>query len=495
MIKQKDGRLKKRISIILLFSIFMLSSCESVTNEPSSEKIDLPTQSLETNVISEKQTEKQHSIGVTNIENTDTDESNIAKSLTVENNVANLYGQWYINSSNATILFNDQHYDPDNPTSDYTVSEFNLDTIQSDPGFLSNYSYSVEDNILYCDTYGGGIYFNYQCYEDGSVTLTDTDSGTMFTLTREMGLSGNTTTELVNGHKYGHRMGNESWETYINSDGSVLAWEGGIVYFTNPADNNYLYCCNEDGSNQKLMVNLHTEDINIMDGWVYFTGYDENNRIETTGVYKMKLDGTKLRLMESLGWAYRISIVDETLYYTSMTNDGNSLYQSDLDGNNRKEIANLEAYGDYFIAFHIYGDYAYFGYVNSSGATILNYSLMRVSLSNGMIETVIPHLSSDKFIVDKDGIFVIIAHDIYHYDMNGTSEAKLIDCYTSYVIQAGNKLIYYGGSNNRGTEIVSISDLQNPITITDFGGKVCYTDKYLYYFDNGELHVIDYLKQ
>lgn len=107
MIKQKDGRLKKRISIILLFSIFMLSSCESVTNEPSSEKIDLPTQSLETNVISEKQTEKQHSIGVTNIENTDTDESNIAKSLTVENNVANLYGQWYINSSNATILFND----------------------------------------------------------------------------------------------------------------------------------------------------------------------------------------------------------------------------------------------------------------------------------------------------------------------------------------------------------------------------------------------------
>jgi len=107
MIKQKDGRLKKCISIILLFSIFVLPGCESVTNESLAEKTNLPTQSLETNVVSEKQTEEQHSIGVTNIENTDTDENNAEKLLTVENNVANLYGQWYINSSNATILFND----------------------------------------------------------------------------------------------------------------------------------------------------------------------------------------------------------------------------------------------------------------------------------------------------------------------------------------------------------------------------------------------------
>lgn len=405
--------------------------------------------------------------------------------MLVENQIESIFGTWYIENTNATLWFNELGYEYEVPSSDYTVNGYNLYTMQHESG-KTNYSYSVKEGIITFDTYNGGVSYSYQSYDDGSVILANTDNGDVITLTREMGVSGSTVTEMIGGHKYGHRMGNETWDPSDISYGSVLAWEGGIVYYTDPGDGNHLYYCNEDGSNRTLMSKLHTQDINIMDGWVYFSGYDEANREKTTGAYKMKLDGTQLHMLDDLGYARSLSIVDDTLYYTGLTTEGNYLYQSDLDGKNPKKI-NTEPYGDSLIVFSIYGDYAYFVDSDNGGHT-----LMRMSLSDGNIETVVSKLSSTYYQLDKDGIFVVRSQDIYHYDLNGGSEAKLIDCYTDYVIETGGYLIYYGGSNVRGTEMVSIMDLQNPTTILNYGGKVCYTDNYLYYYKDGEITVTAY---
>jgi len=40
--------------------------------------------------------------------------------------------------------------------------------------------------------------------------------------------------------------------------------------------------------------------------------------------------------------------------------------------------------------------------------------------------------------------------------------------------------------------MVSLMDLQNPSTLLNLGGKVCYMDKYLYYYSDGKINITAY---
>ena len=480
MSAQKTIRFNSLFSMVLIFGILFLSGC----GQSGSHHLTSDFSALGSGGTPSPETQADTQ-GAELIEDT-------ASSAPCANSIETIYGSWYINSSTSTLWFNELSYEYSVPSSDFTVKNFDLQTLQPAQN-LDNRTYYFENDLIKFDTFSGEILsFSYQCYSDGTLVLTSTATDQAITLTREMGTGGNTVTELIGGHKYGHRMGNEGWGSNYPSFGSVLAWEGGIAYFVDMADNDHLYCCNEDGTNRQLMSDMITADVNIMDGWVYFTGYDESNRLKTTGVYKMKLDGTGLQKLFVSGSSNGLSVVDNKLYYTQLTSDGSSLYQCDLDGNNEKMIANLESYGDSLINFRIFGDNAYFAYADMSGAVVNYYCLMSVSLSDGAVNTLVQKMSSKEFIIDKDGIFAVRRQDVYHYDLNGGSEAKLVDCFTNYVIETGGYLIYYGGTNTRGTEMVSLMDLQHPTTILDFGGKVCYADKYLYYYDSGELKVTAY---
>jgi len=484
----KTGKPKVLVSVVLVLALLTLFGCGAASDSAvgfSAEQASAPSQSPVADATPENQPESQSENGQINQV-----ASGAENASAVENSVESIYGTWYINHTNATIWFNELGYEYDTPSSDFTIKGFNLETLTADSTF-DNRTYFVEDDIIEFDTYSGDLLsFSYQCYSDGSIVLTNTDSGSSIFLTREMGLTGETTTEAVDGHKYGHRMGNESWSTNYINYGSVIAQDGGIVYYTNPADNDYLYCCSEDGSNPQMMVPLHTEDVNIMDGWVYFTGYDESDRANTANVYKMKLDGTERRTLDNIRYAHALSVVDDSIYYTVLTTDGSVFCSCDLDGNNVKTIADLGAYGIGLLSCNVYGDYAYFAYSTDQGAIILYFTLMRISLSDGTIETMVPKMSSDKYVVDRDGIFASVQYNLYHYDLDGSNGVELVDCFTDYVIKTGGDVIYNSGTN---TEMASLTDLRNPtVVIKYYTSKVCFTDKYLYYYSSGKINAVPY---
>lgn len=65
--------------------------------------------------------------------------SNTADAKTDGNGTAaqSLSGTWFINSSDATIWFNDGIEDSENPASDFTVKNFNLETLKEEPNTLN----------------------------------------------------------------------------------------------------------------------------------------------------------------------------------------------------------------------------------------------------------------------------------------------------------------------------------------------------------------------
>lgn len=483
MRKRKTGRFQRFVSIVLILGVLSLSGCGSGGGHQLRSDFSTPGTGGETSPDARPETsaETQDAQAVAQAGN----------AAPVAGSIENIYGSWYINHANATLWFNDLSYEYAVPSSDFTVENFDLETLQPAQG-KDNRTYYLENDLIEFDTFSGDILsFSYQFYSDGSLVLTSADTGQAITLTREMGTGGQTITETIGGHKYGSRMGNIGWGASYPVFGSVLAWEGGTVCFISPADNR-LYRCNEDGTGQTLMADMYASDVNIMDGWVYFSGYDEADRANTTGVYKMKLDGTQLSKLFTAQSPNSLKVMDDKLYYMTLSTKGNTFCCADLDGKNSRVIANLESYGNAGLEAVVYGDYAYFTYDTKKGATILYATLARVSLSDGTTQTLVPKLSSDRFFIDQDGIFTVFGNDIYHYDLNGGGEVKLVDCFTEYVIKIGTDLIYSTGINAKGTEMADLSDLRNPTTVLNFTGKVCCTDKYLFYYSGGAVKASAY---
>ncbi len=226
--------------------------------------------------------------------------SNTADAKTDGNGTAaqSLSGTWFINSSDATIWFNDGIEDSENPASDFTVKNFNLETLKEEPNTL-NATYFLEDDVFSYETYSGEIVsFNFEFKDDGSLIFTSTDSGEEITLTRKdsPGLSANKDQnkdeeEFVPDYRPGkeNKYGQPN-RNLASVDHSQIGIQDQWIYYSDGAG---LYKMNyKTGlSSAQRILDCNAEGINVVGDWIYFGIPDANT------INKVRTDGSMLQTL------------------------------------------------------------------------------------------------------------------------------------------------------------------------------------------------------
>lgn len=202
-------------------------------------------------------------------------------------------GTWYINSTDATIWFNDGVADGQNPSSDFTVKNFDLQTLKYGPNTL-NATYSLKDNVFSYEAFSGDIVsFNYQLQNDGSLIFTGVNNGQKLTLTRRASSgtvkneSGQTSkAEFVPDYRPGHEntYGQPDRNLASVNHGQVGIQDQWIYYFSGAA----LYKMNykEGLTSVKKIGNYRAWQINVVGDWIYF------NDLNAKAISKVRTDGS-----------------------------------------------------------------------------------------------------------------------------------------------------------------------------------------------------------
>jgi hypothetical protein len=114
--------------------------------------------------------------------------------------------------------------------------------------------------------------------------------------------------------------------------------DNGWLYFER-WDNNKFYRIMEDGSSLQLLTEKYTRDINIEDGYIYYTAFD--TWIDY-GIYKMKTDGSAVtKIYDRHSWGP--VVYKGWIYYANGVED-NKVYRIDVNGRNNEIIYDGECY-------------------------------------------------------------------------------------------------------------------------------------------------------
>jgi len=148
-----------------------------------------------------------------------------------------------------------------------------------------------------------------------------------------------------------------------NKGRAIAAKEGEWIYYIKPVNPNsiqYTYAGNiykvkEDGTGETLVCSDIASNINVKDGWIYYTrvifGSDSIYKIRTDGTGKTQLK-TDIKANQDI-----LQIVGDWIYYNEGY-AGRSIMRMKLDGSNRQSlIPNIE---DLVQSFIVVGDWIYY---------------------------------------------------------------------------------------------------------------------------------------
>ena len=245
-----------------------------------------------------------------------------------------------------------------------------------------------------------------------------------------------------------------------NANGNVImkgdtAKEGDYIY-TSAYYSDGLWKINLDTFEKELICPYNASDVNIVDGWIYAAFYNvENRRSESTGVYKIKTDGTQLTKLTDL-YLVNVSVVNNKLYGISW--EKNCIYSMNLDGTQLHELIN---YG--FSTLNVTDHSLYMS----------NNSIRTLDLDTGELTEVLnTGVSPEYFIVDGDYIYYYVSKfekgysgELYKFPLDGSIEPILLFNNVDR-FNVSNGYIYYVRLNKSGiykattdgTNIEKISD-------------------------------------
>ena len=343
-----------------------------------------------------------------------------------------LYGTWYINSSDATIWFNDRSEDDENPTSDFTVKDFNLETLRNEPNTL-NTTYILESNQFSYESFSGKtVSFYYQFNDDGSLTFTSADSGEELILTRKDSPS---------------LAGNE--DSKKDEDAFIPDYKPG---------NENIY-----GQPDRNLASVDHGQMGIQDEWIYYSN--------GSALYKMKYTeglSTAQKIVDHKAWG--INVVGDWIYFGIP--DANTINKVHTDGTMLQTIVAGSIYEDLlYVADHYL---FYKEYVKTSASETDTY-LIKMDLDTG--KTV--RLLKDVYLFwgNGDHIYYINGNEdqtTYCMDMNGS----LVSQYPVWMIQFN----YYGERMFAGTlEYYSDGSKQPLLENVSNIGATFVEDHYLYF--------------
>lgn len=96
------------------------------------------------------------------------------------------------------------------------------------------------------------------------------------------------------------------------------------LYYVNGSDNFKLYRMRLDGSNKAKLSDDNTGTINFKDGWIYY-----NNKSDDGKIYKIRLDGSGKTKVSDIN-CQKISIAGDWIYYP--TDNYGTTYRVKIDG-------------------------------------------------------------------------------------------------------------------------------------------------------------------
>lgn len=139
------------------------------------------------------------------------------------------------------------------------------------------------------------------------------------------------TTNVEDTSKEPENRGNSVGNTV---NGSRVTFERDWIYYINIKDRGNIYKMKTNGSEKTLVYDNYTSNLNLMEGWLYFSSYDENGFFKN--IYKMKTDGSERIKLSEDSPSY-MNVVGDWIFYSNI-NDGDKIYKMKTDGSCRTRI-------------------------------------------------------------------------------------------------------------------------------------------------------------
>jgi hypothetical protein len=132
---------------------------------------------------------------------------------------------------------------------------------------------------------------------------------------------------------------------------------GDWIYYTNTSDEFRIYRMKTDGTGRKKLNDEESMCLNVTSEWIYYISLDDNSKNSKRNIYKMKTDGTDKQLVLA-GNVGKIIVHGEWIYYfqgdESQGYKGN-IYKMKLDGSEKTQVT-----ADIAKSFNIAGGYIYY---------------------------------------------------------------------------------------------------------------------------------------
>jgi Putative cell wall-binding domain len=210
----------------------------------------------------------------------------------------------------------------------------------------------------------------------------------------------------------------------VNGDIGYLSIVNDWIYFTTGADDNNLYKCKLDGSEQTKLTTEGFSPFLVVDQWIYAS----NRKNE---FYKMKTDGSNKVILGN-EFAYNMLIDDNYLYYQNKS-DGDSVYKMDITTNNKVKVIN-----DKVSAMNILDGWIYYSNFNDGKKL---YKIKTDGTGNAKLSE-----DSINYLTVYNG-WIYYSNDsdnqkLYRIRTDGTDKVKFVDegCYR--IAGLGDYIIY-----------------------------------------------------
>lgn len=264
-------------------------------------------------------------------------------------------------------------------------------------------------------------------------------------------------------------------DTYVNGNtagnlynSGLFCERNGMIYFSNPNDNNYLYSMTSDGQNVTMLYDDKASYINADDNYLYYVRNNGNDdtqfsflRVNTNSLCRYDLKSKKVTILDNDPCTYS-SLVGNYIYYIHYDKStASTLYRVKINGKEKEKVDKnpylpCSANGQYLyyngvendhyiyqmdtssgISNTLYMGNCYMPIVDSSNIFFMdceqNYALTKLPLSGTTPEIIIK---------DRIDTFNVYGNYIYFQKNNGESDAALCRINTDgsgfVVIKEGN---------------------------------------------------------
>ncbi|MCL2053863.1 MAG: DUF5050 domain-containing protein [Oscillospiraceae bacterium] len=260
------------------------------------------------------------------------------------------------------------------------------------------------------------------------------------------------------------------------ANNGLAAFDGEWIYYA--GDNSQLYKRRADGSEETLLNNEESLQINLHGEWIYYANSD--------GIYRIRTDGAERTKLSSV-YARNITITADGIYYIDNA-DWHSLYRINHDGTGKVKIS------DGIAEMSVYDNTIYFRYYDLEKDNYYYSGAIGKMNLDGSGKTKVADVAAEKFHVSGDYIYFVeeigsgmAKRSVYRMNLDGTDIKEIFNTGNNWAMfidinAADDGWLYYSGIELNGVFGIGTSCPLYKIR-PDGTGKVLLDDEYMQYYN------------